>query len=192
MCICCFTTSNLKFLHNCSWLKFRDAFSRSPCALIQPSMKAAAEDLAVPDFGIYNSELYFTINYSFVICWNIFMLIYFPSYIWGSQELLPCHISIGQRAVAINPGCTLDLLTLSSGQAIPKTPTPILEDGYPVPTTHGMFVYIKRNENLLSSTKGFTIFLVIFPGSSSGRSLFKDLFFFGWWHSCEPRWCFAR
>ena len=107
------------------------------------------------------------------------MLIYFPSYIWGSQELLPCHISIGQRAVAINPGCTLDLLTLSSGQAIPKTPTPILEDGYPVPTTHGMFVYIKRNENLLSSTKGFTIFLVIFPGSSSGRSLFKDLFFFG-------------
>lgn len=32
-------------------LFLRDAFSRSPCALIQPSMKAAAEDLAVPDFA---------------------------------------------------------------------------------------------------------------------------------------------
>ncbi|AEE76416.1 unnamed protein product [Arabidopsis thaliana] len=32
-------------------LFLRDAFSRSPCALIQPSMKAAAEDLAIPDFA---------------------------------------------------------------------------------------------------------------------------------------------
>lgn len=71
------------------------------------------------------------------------MLIHFPSYIWCSQELLPCHISIGQRAVATNPGCTFDLLTLSSSQAIPKTSTPILKDSYPVPATHGIFLYIK-------------------------------------------------
>ncbi|CAN8258631.1 unnamed protein product [Cochlearia groenlandica] len=32
-------------------LFLRDGFSRSPCALIQPSMKAALEDLAVPDFA---------------------------------------------------------------------------------------------------------------------------------------------
>ncbi|EOA33082.1 hypothetical protein CARUB_v10016419mg [Capsella rubella] len=32
-------------------LFLRDAFSRSPCALVQPSMKAAAEDLAVPEFA---------------------------------------------------------------------------------------------------------------------------------------------
>ncbi|XP_010466275.1 PREDICTED: uncharacterized protein LOC104746489 [Camelina sativa] len=32
-------------------LFLRDAFSRLPCALVQPSMKAAAEDLAVPDFA---------------------------------------------------------------------------------------------------------------------------------------------
>ncbi|KAH0836921.1 hypothetical protein HID58_092448, partial [Brassica napus] len=46
-------------------------------------------------------------------------------------------------------GCTLDLPTLSSGQAIPKTTTFVLNDSYPVPTTHG---------------------------SSPGRSLFKDFF----------------
>uniref|UniRef100_M4F3V3 Uncharacterized protein n=1 Tax=Brassica campestris TaxID=3711 RepID=M4F3V3_BRACM len=77
-------------------LFLRDLFSRSPCAFIQPSMKAATEDLAVPNFG-----------------------------------------------------CTLDLPTLSSGQAIPKTTTFVLNDSYPVPTTHG---------------------------SSPGRSLFKDFF----------------
>ncbi|ESQ47809.1 hypothetical protein EUTSA_v10019934mg [Eutrema salsugineum] len=32
-------------------LFLRDAFSRSPCALVQPSMKATTEDLAVPDFA---------------------------------------------------------------------------------------------------------------------------------------------
>ncbi|KAH0849461.1 LOW QUALITY PROTEIN: hypothetical protein HID58_096322 [Brassica napus] len=39
-----------------SLLFSRGCFSRSPCALVQPSMKAAAEDLAlaVPDFGINN------------------------------------------------------------------------------------------------------------------------------------------
>jgi hypothetical protein len=42
-------------------LFLRDAFSRSPCALIQPSMKAAAEDLAIPDFGINISGLFYKI-----------------------------------------------------------------------------------------------------------------------------------
>ncbi|KFK39389.1 hypothetical protein AALP_AA3G238800 [Arabis alpina] len=32
-------------------LFLRDSFSRSPCALVQPSMKAVAEDLAIPDFA---------------------------------------------------------------------------------------------------------------------------------------------
>ncbi|CAG7876889.1 unnamed protein product [Brassica rapa] len=105
-------------------LFLRDLFSRSPCAFIQPSMKAATEDLAVPNFG-----------------------------------------------------CTLDLPTLSSGQAIPKTTTFVLNDSYPVPTTHGMFVYVKEKKSFLLFNKFFTIFfLSTFSGSSPGRSLFKDFF----------------
>lgn len=60
LCMCWLTNLNLNFLYNQSWFQFRDAFSRSPCALVQPSMKAAAENLAIPDFGINNSRLYIT------------------------------------------------------------------------------------------------------------------------------------
>ncbi|CAN7000046.1 unnamed protein product [Brassica rapa subsp. trilocularis] len=99
-------------------LFLRDPFSRSPCALIQPSMKAATEDLAVPNFG-----------------------------------------------------CTLDLPTLSSGQAIPKTTTFVLKDSYPVPTTHGMLNTGGLDMGLWNCVEGKDVSLDVAMVSADGKPL---------------------
>lgn len=59
--------------------------------------------------------------------------------------------------MANSSGCTLDLPTLSSGQAIPKASTLFLKDSYPVPTTHGMCMSSKNQNSLfLTNSSAFS------------------------------------
>ncbi|WZY94782.1 hypothetical protein YC2023_067111 [Brassica napus] len=138
-------------------LFLRDAFSRSPCALVQPSMKAAAEDLAVPDFGINNSALYYTEKHSFVLPVspkNFHPLIYpLDNGPWQLVQDVPL---ISLHSLQVKPS--------------PKPPHLFSKTVNPVPTTHGMFVYIKTNQSFLLFNLFFTsFFLYTLSGSSPGE-----------------------